>query len=74
MMDIQMPEMDGMKATRPLREGLTLKNLPVIALTANVMVGDKERCLEAGMDDFLGKPINVTELENILSKWLKKSA
>lgn len=72
-MDCQMPEMDGFEATRKLREreqrsGKT--RVPIIAFTANVMKGDKERCLAAGMDDYISKPINEDDLRDVLMKWL----
>ena len=73
-MDCQMPVMDGYEATRKLRENnLTKKDgsrLPVIALTANAIEGDREKCLNSGMDDYLAKPIERPLLTEILSKWL----
>jgi CheY-like chemotaxis protein len=64
LMDVQMPEMDGFEATARIRdrERLTGAHLPIIALTANAMVGDKERCMEAGMDGYVSKPIDIREL------------
>ena len=74
LMDCQMPEMDGFDATREIRKqavkALNDKPLPVIAMTANVMSGDRERCLEVGMDDYIGKPVQVDKLEEVLRKWL----
>ncbi|MHA4811587.1 response regulator [Flavitalea flava] len=73
LMDMQMPETDGLEATRIIRK--TLKKQPVIiALTANIMEGDQEECLNAGMNDFIGKPIKLEELVNKVEKWalLKK--
>ncbi|MEY4549689.1 MAG: hypothetical protein RL685_5884 [Pseudomonadota bacterium] len=72
LMDCQMPQMDGLEASRQLRdreqhEGLA--RMPVIALTANAMRGDRERCLAAGMDDFLSKPFRIQELQSALVRW-----
>ena len=69
LMDIQMPEMDGYEATRRIREkGFT--EIPIIAMTANAMVGDRELCLEAGMSDYISKPIKRDIVFQILEKWL----
>jgi len=77
LMDCQMPEMDGFDATREIRK-LELKDLrdealPVIAMTANVMSGDRQRCLDVGMDDYIGKPVQRDRLESVLRKWLLRS-
>lgn len=70
LMDMQMPVMDGLEATRVIRR--TVVRQPVIiALTANTMIGDEAECLNAGMDDYLGKPIKIEELTNKLEKWYK---
>jgi two-component system, sensor histidine kinase and response regulator len=68
LMDVQMPEMDGLAATKAIREKekLTGSHLPVIAMTARVMKGDRERCMEAGMDGYISKPIDVKALDEIL--------
>jgi CheY-like chemotaxis protein len=74
-MDCQMPEIDGFEATRLIRsrEAQTGGHIPIIALTANAMSGDREACLEAGMDDFLSKPIRANDLRNLLDAWRRPS-
>ncbi|MEM1220664.1 MAG: response regulator, partial [Bacteroidota bacterium] len=71
LMDVQMPEMDGMEATENIRKHLpTDRTQPrIIALTANAMQEDREACLQAGMDDFLSKPIRSDDLEEMIQKW-----
>ncbi|KZY72623.1 hypothetical protein A3750_09750 [Oleiphilus sp. HI0079] len=69
-MDCQMPVMDGYEATRKIREIDALKALPIIAMTANAMQGDKEKCLDAGMSDYIAKPITPEVLEQKIRKWL----
>lgn len=76
LMDCQMPEMDGYEATRKIRQ-LSLeakKNVPIVALTANALRGDREKCLAAGMNDYLTKPLNVELLEVTLKKWIRRSS
>ncbi|MCP3661357.1 MAG: PAS domain S-box protein [Gammaproteobacteria bacterium] len=70
LMDCQMPEMDGFQATRAIRSGDRLPEIPIVALTANVMVSDQQLCRDAGMDSFLGKPFTRVEMESTLSCWL----
>lgn len=73
LMDCQMPEMDGYQACqmiRSLEETTARKKTTVIAMTANAMVGDREKCLDAGMDDYISKPINPDKLCSVLQKWL----
>ncbi|MCH7866503.1 MAG: response regulator [Myxococcales bacterium] len=75
LMDCQMPIMDGFEATRQIRLGERDKNvhIPIVALTANAMAGDRERCLDAGMDDFLSKPIRTEELRGAIERNLQPS-
>jgi PAS domain S-box-containing protein len=76
LMDMRMPEMDGLDATRAIRlaEQKTGRHIVVIALTANVLEGDREACTEAGMDDFLAKPLKLDTLRTILQHWLPKAS
>jgi len=69
LMDVQMPEMDGYEATRQIRE-LGFTEIPILAMTANAMKGDRELCLEAGMNDYITKPIKRDIVFNMLDKWL----
>jgi len=69
LMDCQMPEMDGFEATQAIRQMETYT--PIIALTANAMQGDRERCLRAGMNDYLSIPVTPEGLRNMLEKWGK---
>jgi CheY-like chemotaxis protein len=73
-MDVQMPEMDGLEATRRIRARLADNGPRIVAMTANAMEGDREMCLEAGMDDYVGKPIRVNELVAALEKTPARAA
>jgi len=70
LMDMQMPEMDGPTATRQIRQLPDCGPVPIIAMTANVFNADRAICLEAGMDDFLTKPVEPTLLYSTLLRWL----
>jgi len=75
LMDVQMPEMDGLEATRLIRNlEYSLKKIPIIALTEHTLKGNREKCLEAGIDDFIAKPINVKNLAQILDSWINLQA
>ncbi len=71
LMDCQMPVMDGFEATRKIRESKNHSVLPILAMTANAMAGDKEKCIECGMDDHIAKPIDVGQLFTVLWRWIK---
>ncbi|MBF0225680.1 MAG: response regulator [Desulfobacterales bacterium] len=71
LMDLQMPEMDGYEATRKIRSDLQFKDLPILAVTAHAMVGDKEKCFEVGMNDYIPKPIDPKVLYQKLIQWIK---
>jgi CheY-like chemotaxis protein len=71
LMDCQMPVMDGYTATREIRKMPAFKDVPIIAMTANAMAGDKEKVIEAGMNDHIAKPLNVGEMFNTLAQWIK---
>ena len=70
LMDCQMPVLDGFEATRRIRQQAEWQKLPVIAMTANVMEGDREKCIEAGMNDYIGKPVVAADLKKTLARWL----
>ncbi|WP_150430138.1 response regulator [Dechloromonas sp. CZR5] len=71
LMDVQMPYMDGMQATRLIRTMPDRAGLPVIAVTANAFEGDRQRCFDAGMNDFIPKPIQARVLHSVLLRWLR---
>lgn len=68
LMDMMMPEMDGYEALKKIKNDEKIKNIPVIAITAQAMTGDREKCLAAGADGYVSKPVNVDELMAILNK------
>jgi CheY-like chemotaxis protein len=72
LMDIMMPEMDGLDTTREIRKIPECKDLPIVAVTAKAMKGDRDRCLEAGAWDYLSKPVNTDELLSALRLWLQR--
>jgi signal transduction histidine kinase/CheY-like chemotaxis protein len=75
LMDCQMPDMDGFEATRRIRgRERGSRRLPVVAMTANAMAGDRERCIEAGMDDYIPKPVRIPDLHHALSRWLPEGS
>lgn len=72
LMDIMMPEMDGMTTIREIRKIPSLKNLPIVAVTAKAMKGDREKCIEAGAWDYLSKPVDPDQLLSVLRSWLRR--
>jgi CheY-like chemotaxis protein len=71
LMDCQMPEMDGYAAVLQIRKMASPHRLPIIALTANAMEGDEAKCLSAGMDDYLSKPLHPAKLDAVLERWCR---
>jgi CheY-like chemotaxis protein len=72
LMDIMMPEMDGMETMREIRKVPRLKNLPIVAVTAKAMKGDREKCIEAGAWDYLSKPVDTEQMLAVLRAWLHR--
>jgi CheY-like chemotaxis protein len=70
LVDVMMPEMDGYQTMSKMRELASFRERPIIALTAKAMMGDREKCIDAGASDYIAKPVNTTELMSMLKSWL----
>jgi CheY-like chemotaxis protein len=70
LMDIMMPEMDGYETMREIRNDARFRTMPILALTAKAMKGDREKCLQAGASDYIAKPVNTDQLLSLLRVWL----
>jgi CheY-like chemotaxis protein len=73
LMDVQMPVLDGLEATRLIRKDPRWKGLPIVAMTAHAMSGDMERCLEAGMNGYISKPVHPSQLLETVDGYLHRS-
>ena len=70
LMDVMMPEMDGYETIRAIRDMAKFKHLPIVAVTAKAMKGDREKCIEAGASDYIAKPVDMDQLLSLLRVWL----
>jgi two-component system, cell cycle response regulator DivK len=73
-MDLSMPEMDGWTATRIIKNAPKSSSIPLIALTAHVLPGDRQRALDAGCDDYIPKPMDLMELLDIVNRWIRRGS
>ncbi len=71
-MDIMLPEMDGYDTMRAIRQMFSFHELPIVALTAKAMKGDREKCIDAGASDYIAKPVETEELLSLLRNWLHR--
>ena len=74
LMDCQMPELDGYGAAARIRASETSRRVPIVAVTANAAVDDRERCFESGMDDYLAKPLRLPDLSRVLDRWTRQTS
>ncbi|HQD08795.1 MAG TPA: response regulator [Flavihumibacter sp.] len=74
LMDMMMPEMDGYESIRQIRENQRFRRLPIIAVTAKAMTGDREKCIAAGASDYITKPVDIDQLLSLLRVWLYENS
>jgi CheY-like chemotaxis protein len=68
-MDVEMPKLDGLDATRSIRTQEGMQDIPIVALTAHALIEEKEKCMNSGMNDFLAKPVSPKSLSDMINKW-----